>query len=133
MGYAPDKWDMLHQFLKKKGFSDEDLTLSGATMPKRSGDGFLDKFRGRVVFPLIDVSGKIVGFTGRDLVGRDPKYLNTQDTLVYNKSSFLYGLDKAKVDIKKKGVVFVEGQMDVIKAHQNGIKNVVASSGTAYN
>lgn len=131
VGYAPDKWDTLHQFLTKKGYSDEEMSLAGVVLPKRDGKGFIDKFRGRVVFPLIDVTGRTVGFTGRDLVGRDPKYLNTQETLVYNKSGYLYGLDKAKVEIKKKGVIFVEGQVDVITAYKNGIKNVIASSGTA--
>jgi len=91
----------------------------------------VDKFRGRVIFPFVDVSGKIVGFGGRDVVGRDPKYLNTQETIVYNKSAFLYGLDKAKAAVKKDGAIFVEGQMDVIKAWQKNITNVVAASGTS--
>jgi len=131
LGYAPNNWDTLHQLLRKKGYADEDLQLSGVVMPKRSEKGFIDKFRGRVMFPFVDVSGKIVGFSGRDIVGRDPKYLNTQETIVFNKSAYLYGLEKAKVSIKKEGAIFVEGQMDVIKAWQNDITNVVAASGTS--
>ncbi len=128
IGYAPEKWDLLYKLLSKKGFSEEDIYLSGSIISQKK----IDKFRGRIMFPLVDISGKIVGFTGRDIIGRDPKYLNSPETLVYNKSSYLYGLDKAKVEIKKKGVVLVEGQVDVIKAYQNGIKNVIASSGTAF-
>jgi DNA primase len=132
LGYAPNTWDTLYRFLHKKGYKDEDLLLSGAVIPRKSEEGgFVDKFRGRIIFPFFDVSGKVVGFGGRDIVGRDPKYLNTQETLVFNKSAFLYGLDKARVDIKKEGVVFVEGPMDVIKAWQNDITNVVAASGTS--
>jgi len=131
LGYAPNTWDTLYQFLHKKGYSDENLLATGVVLPRRSGGGFLDKFRGRVVFPFVDVSGKIVGYGGRDVVGRDPKYLNTQETIVFNKSAFLYGLDKAKAAVKKDGAVFVEGQMDVIKAWQNDITNVVAASGTS--
>ncbi len=131
LGYAPNNWDTLNQFLTKKGFETGDLELSGVVVQKRDEKGHIDKFRGRVMFPLIDTSDKIVGFSARDIVGRDPKYLNTQETLIFNKSAFIYGLNKAKVDIKKEGVVFVEGQMDVIKAWQNDIKNVVAVSGTS--
>lgn len=131
LGYAPNTWDTLHKFLIKKGYINENQLLVGAIQEKRDGTGFIDKFRGRITFPLIDTSGKIVGFSGRDIVGRDPKYLNTQETMIFNKSAFIYGLNTAKVDIKKEGVVFVEGQMDVIKAWQNSIKNVVAISGTS--
>lgn len=131
LGYAPNTWDTLYQFLNKKGHSDENLLITGVVMARRSGEGFIDKFRGRIVFPFVDVSGKIVGYSGRDVVGRDPKYLNTQETIVFNKSAFLYGLDKAKAAVKKDGAIFVEGQMDVIKAWQNDITNVVAASGTS--
>jgi len=132
LGYAPNTWDTLYQYLRKKGFSDEELALSGTVIPRRSEEkGFVDKFRGRVMFPFFDVSEKIVGFGGRDVVDREPKYLNTQETIVFNKSAFLYGLDKAKVEVKKSGAVFVEGPMDAIKAWQNEIHNVVAASGTS--
>lgn len=131
LGYAPNNWDTLYQFLTKKGYDKENLLLAGVVQKKRDGSGFIDKFRGRITFPFIDTSGKIVGFSGRDVVDRDPKYLNTQETMIFNKSAFIYGLNHAKVEIKKKGVVFVEGQMDVVKAWQHGVKNVVAVSGTS--
>lgn len=131
LGYAPDNWDILTKYLIKKGFGVQDIIEAGVATRKKSGDGFIDKFRGRIVFPFIDLGGNIVGFSGRDIIGRDPKYLNTQETIVFNKSAFLYGLNNSKVDIKKHGAIFVEGQVDVLSAQQHGIKNVVASSGTA--
>jgi len=131
LGYAPDSWDVLCRFLKKKGFKDEELILSGVAVKRNSGEGIIDKFRGRVLFPLIGVDGKILGFTGRTIFDREPKYLNTSDTPIFHKSFFLFGLNKARVSIKKEGVVFVEGQTDVISAHQSGIENVICISGTA--
>lgn len=131
IGYAPDDWEILYKFLSKKGFSDEDLENSGTVIKKRDGNGYIDKFRNRVMFPLIDTQDKVVGFTGRALGEQSPKYLNTQETLVFYKSSFIYGLNFAKSSIKHNGAVFVEGQMDVISAFQAGINNVVCSSGTS--
>lgn len=131
IGYAPNSWETLYNYLKKKGFSDEDLAQSGVVTQRYSGDGLRDKFVGRVVFPLSGVDKKIVGFTGRTIFDKDPKYLNTSETPVFHKTYFLYGLDKAKLAIKHEGAVFVEGQMDVISAHQAGIHNVIATSGTS--
>lgn len=131
LGYAPNSWDTLSKFLRSKGYKDQDLILSGVAVKRSSGSSVIDKFRGRIIFPLIGVDGKVLGFTGRTIFDRNPKYLNTGETPVFHKSYFLYGLDKGKVDIKKDGVVFVEGQTDAISAHQIGIKNVVCISGTA--
>lgn len=131
IGYAPQTWDLLFRFLTKKGIKTEDMLAAGVVIKKRESEGYLDKFRGRIMFPLTGIDGKIVGFTGRAMFNKEPKYLNTAETPVFYKTSFLYGLDKARVFLKNEGVIFVEGQMDVIKAHQEGIKNVVASSGTA--
>ncbi|OGC45234.1 DNA primase [candidate division WWE3 bacterium RBG_19FT_COMBO_34_6] len=131
LGYAPNRWSSLYDFLKKKGFADDDLLLSGVVIKKSSGEGFIDKFRGRIIFPLIAEDGKVVGFNGRDIVGKDPKYLNTAETLVFNKGSFLYGLNKSKLEVKKSGAILVEGPVDVINSCQHGITNVIASSGTA--
>lgn len=133
LGYAPDTWDTLVQFLRRKGFDDKDIVASGVGIPKRSGQGLIDKFRGRIAYPLIAPDGKVVGFTARTIFNREPKYINTNETLVFHKNNYVYGLDKAKVALKKDGAVFVEGQMDVIGAHQAGFTNVVASSGTALN
>lgn len=134
VGFIPDQWDLLVKYLLKKGNSIDDLLLSGLVI-KKDGGGFYDRFRGRVMFPIWDTHGNTVGFTGRILVETEKsggKYVNTPQTLVFDKSRILYGLNKAKTDIKSKDLaVLVEGQMDVIACHQAGMKNVVASSGTA--
>lgn len=140
IGFIPDQWDLLTQYLIKKGSSIDDLVASGLTI-KRDGAvagssrGFYDRFRGRVMFPIWDVHGTVVGFTGRVLVETEHsggKYVNTPQTLVYDKSRVVFGLNKAKQEIKAKDVmVMVEGQMDVIACHQAGMKHVVATSGTA--
>jgi DNA primase len=140
VGFIPEQWDLLTQYLLKKGNSIDDLIASGLTIKKEGADlaskkGYYDRFRGRIMFPIWDVHGNIVGFTGRVLVETERsggKYVNTPQTLVYDKSRVLYGLNKAKMEIKNKDLtVLVEGQMDVIACHQAGMKNVVAASGTA--
>src|SRR3989339_1687286 len=140
VGYVPEQWDLLTNYLLKKGYGIEDLVASGLTIKRdgadaQTGRGFYDRFRGRIMFPLSDAHGNVVGFTGRILVEKENsggKYVNTPQTPVYDKSRVIYGLDKAKSEIKAKDLtVMVEGQMDVIACHQAGMKNVVASSGTA--
>ena len=139
LGYAPVAWETLNNYLTKKGFKEEDIFLAGLTIKKEKGIGFYDRFRGRIIFPINDVLGNTVGFTGRvlekpqDIKEEDvPKYVNTPQTLIYDKSRVLYGLDKAKNSIKKeKLAVIVEGNMDCLSSHQVDVKNVVASSGTA--
>lgn len=132
LGFAPDKWDFAANYLLKKGYLEEDIISSGISYVSRDGSKLIDKFRNRVMFPFIDVDAKILGFTARALAkDQEPKYLNTNDTQIFHKNLYVYALDKAKVSIKKEGAVFVEGQMDVISAHQAGITNTVASSGTA--
>ena len=126
LGYAPKTWDLLYKYLKKKDYKDKRLEQAGVIVPRKKGDGYIDKFRGRVVFPLLDTTGKVQGFMGRTVLDAVPKYLNTSDTPVFTKSSFVYGLAQARVAIKKKGAVFVEGPMDVVSAFQYGLKNVVA-------
>lgn len=130
LGYAPDSWDSLVGFLKGKKHKGEEILAAGLIVSAKSGN-YIDKFRKRITFPLTDLSGNVVGFTARVLDDGEPKYLNTPETLVFHKSSYLFGLDRAKVALKKDGAVFVEGQMDVISAHQAGFLNVVASSGTS--
>jgi DNA primase len=140
IGYSADQWELLTKYLIKKGFTYEDIVASGLAIKRdgadvASGRGFYDRFRGRVMFPISDVHGNCVGFTGRVLVETENsggKYVNTPQTLLYDKSRVLYGLHKAKIEIKAKDlVVLVEGQMDVVACHQAGMKNVVAASGTA--
>lgn len=135
LGYAPDSWQTLLIFLTKKGFKEKEIALAGlAIQSERSKDRYYDRFRDRLIFPLFDVHGEIVGFSGRILEKDEKKvkYINTPQTLIYDKSRILYGLDKAKQEIKeKKLAIITEGQMDVLASYQIGIKNVVASSGTA--
>ncbi len=131
LGFAPETWSTLFESLSKKKYSITDMVTAGVVIPKRSQTGYIDRFRARVMFPLTGIDGKIVGFTGRSLDGSEPKYLNTSETLVFHKNGYIYGLEKAKISLKKEGAVFVEGQMDVISAHQAGITNVIASSGTS--
>src|SRR3989344_1434082 len=131
LGYAPDSWDGLISLLAKRKYSVSDILASCVVVAKKSGDGYLDKFKGRIIFPFTGIDGNVVGFSGRTVFDREPKYINTSETLVFHKSSFLYGLDKAKVGIRKKGAVFVEGPTDVISSYQAGVDNVVATSGTA--
>ena len=129
LGYAPDDGEALVGALKKKGFSAKELAEAGLT--NRFGG---DIFRGRMTVPLMDASGQVIGFTGRIL--RDepnaPKYLNTPQTLLYDKSRHVFGLSQAKEAIRKgDGSVLVEGNLDVVSSHQAGVKNVVATAGTA--
>lgn len=135
IGYAPDSWDLLLNLLRKKGFKYNDILLSGMVVKNDRGQLY-DRFRQRLMFPIFDHNANIVGFTGRILdeskENQGGKYVNSPQTLIYNKSLIAYGLDKAKSEIKKQDlVVVVEGNMDVIASHQAGVKNVIASSGTA--
>ncbi len=140
IGYVPEQWDLLTQYFLKKGIGVEDLVAAGLTIKKDgaqagSSRGYYDRFRGRIMFPIQNVHGDVVGFTGRILVEKENsggKYVNTPETLVYQKSRILYGLYQAKQPIRKSDLtVMVEGQMDVIACHSHGMENVVASSGTA--
>ena len=140
IGFGPEQWDLLTQYLLKKGHSIDDLVAVGLTIKKAGADiqtqkGFYDRFRGRIMFPISDTYGAVVGFTGRVLVETEKsggKYVNTPQTIVYDKSRVVFGLNYAKPEIKAKDlIVMVEGQMDVIACHQAGMKNVVATSGTA--
>ncbi len=134
LGYAPDSWDLLSKFLKKKGYKESGIFSAGMTVKKDKG-GYYDRFRGRIMFPINNVSGQTIGFSSRVMPGADEshaKYINTPETAIYNKSRVLYGLDKSKVEIRKKDLcVMVEGNMDVIASFQAEIENVVATSGTA--
>lgn len=139
VGYAQAGWDTTYQALKKKGFADDDIFQAGLTIKKDRGTGYYDRFRNRIMFPISDVHGTVVGFSGRILDALvDPKgpvpakYINSPQTIAYDKGRVLYALNLAKQAIKQADrVVLVEGQMDCLMSHQAGVKNVVASSGTA--
>jgi DNA primase len=133
IGYAPKGWNGLRDHLRSKAFSDEELVAAGLVS---SGDkGVYDRFRGRLIWPIRDVTGQTIGFGARKLYDDDqgPKYLNTSETAVYHKSQVLYGLDLAKRDIaKQRQVVVVEGYTDVMAAHLSGITTAIATCGTAF-
>jgi DNA primase len=135
VGYAPDEWDSLYKFLKGKGFTDEELMLAG--LVKEGTRGPIDRYRNRLIWPVKDISGDVVGFGARKLASDDvdqgPKYLNSPETPIYKKNQILYGLDMAKKEISKtRQVVIVEGYTDVMAAHLAGVSTAVATCGTAF-
>ena len=135
IGFASDSFDELQRFLIKKGFKHDVLVKSGLfSLKDASGGSMYDKFRGRLMFPIFDYMGRVIGFGGRALqADQEPKYLNSPETPIYSKGRVLYGLSHAKKAIKENDkVVVVEGYFDVISLYQAGICNVVASSGTAF-
>ena len=133
LGYAPDQWDGLLKHLQHvEGLSPELLESAGLVVPRKGGNGFYDRFRGRVIVPIRDRQGRVIGFGGRSLDGSDPKYLNSPETEVFEKGKHLFGLDQAANAIRKDDrAVVVEGYFDVIALHAAGITNAVASLGTA--
>jgi len=137
VGLAPDKFDELNNYLIKSGYSVKDIERAGLNFKTERGS-YVDRFRGRIMFPLCNHFGKVVGFSGRILPRLESlkpelgKYVNTPETLIFNKSRILYGLHKTKRNIaRQKTAVLVEGQMDFLMAYQDGIENAVATSGTA--
>ncbi|MCX4574815.1 DNA primase [Streptomyces sp. NBC_01571] len=133
VGYSPQGWDHLTRHLRGKGFSDKELLLSGLSQEGRRGP--IDRFRGRLMWPIRDIGGEVVGFGARKLYEADngPKYLNTPDTAIYRKSQVLYGIDLAKKEIAKTSrAVVVEGYTDVMACHLAGITTAIATCGTAF-
>ena len=133
LGYAPDQWDGLLKHLQQvEGCSPEMLEAAGLVVPRKGGNGFYDRFRHRVIVPIHDRQGRVIGFGGRSLDGSEPKYLNSPETELFEKGKHLFGLDKATNAIRKDDrAVVVEGYFDVIALHAAGITNAVASLGTA--
>ena len=133
LGYAPERWDgLLNHLQQVEGLNPELLEAAGLVVPRRGGDGFYDRFRHRVMVPIRDRQGRIIGFGGRSLDGSEPKYLNSPETEVFEKGKHLFGLDKAVNAIRKDDrAVVVEGYFDVIALHAAGITNAVAALGTA--
>ena len=134
VGYAPASWDSLTRHLRSKGFTDQEIQVAG--LGTTGSRGIYDRFRGRLVWPIRDITGATVGFGARRLDDNDkesPKYLNTPETPIYKKSQLLYGLDLAKKSIvTQHKVVIVEGYTDVMAAHVAGVTNAVATCGTAF-
>jgi len=134
IGYAPEAWSHLSDFLVSRGYKREDIVKSGLAISKDQNK-FFDRFRSRIIFPIRGFNGETIGFTGRIFGNTDEneaKYLNTPNTLLYDKSQALFGIDKAKLEIRKSDFcILVEGNVDCIMSHQAGLKNCIAVSGTA--
>ncbi len=133
IGYAPDSYDATYTHLLKKGFSRSEIVKSGLGIQKElAEERIYDRFRHRVIFPIFDPQGEVIGFGGRTLGDDDAKYINSPDSPLYNKSVALFGFSQAKESLRqKKAVILVEGYFDVLAFHKIGIENVVAVSGTA--
>lgn len=131
LGYSLDSWNSLMNYLISIGYKNEDLIECGLFGYKSETKKIYDKFRNRVMFPIFDYRGNVIGFGGRVLDDSLPKYLNSPDTLIFNKRQNLYGLNFARKEIKDRSIILVEGYMDLISLYQYGIKNVVATLGTA--
>ena len=137
IGYAPSDWRQLRAYLASKKYTDAEVLSVGLIKKtdKKTDDPYYDVFRGRIMFPIADSSGRVVAFSGRIVVDdeKSPKYLNSPETVLFTKSKVLYGLDKAKQSIRTSNyAILVEGQMDLVMSHQAGFTNTVAASGTAF-
>lgn len=133
LGFAPDSWDGLYKHLRSKGYSDDLMVQANLITPRKNAKGYFDRFRRRVMYPIIDLRSNVVAFGGRILPDDDSpaKYINTSDTPVYNKSRNVYAMNIAK-NSKADSIILCEGYMDVIAMHQAGFDNAVAACGTAF-
>jgi DNA primase len=131
LGFSPDAWETVKNYLLGKGYTEKELVETGLVIEKEEG-GSYDRFRNRLMFPICDSQGRVTGFGARVLDDSLPKYINSPQTPIFDKSNSLYGIDKAKSVIRKKNLaIIVEGYMDVLTAHQNSWQNVVGSMGTS--
>lgn len=130
IGASQESWDGLLRALQKRGYAPADVAQAGLAIARESG-GHYDRFRDRLIFPLFNVVGDIVGFAGRAFGDAMPKYLNTPETPLFDKGKMLYGLDRAKKHVGEYGIILTEGYMDVITLHKAGVRSAVASMGTA--
>jgi DNA primase len=131
LGFSPNKWDGLLTYLAKAGYREDEMLAVGLIVQRETG-GFYDRFRNRLMFPIRDAKSRVVGFGGRALDDSLPKYLNSPQSLLFDKSSIIYGIERARGAIGQNDcVVITEGYMDTLAAHQFGFENTVASMGTA--
>lgn len=131
LGYAKDGWDNLYNYLRELGYSKEELISSGLCQKSQRQDSAYDAFRDRLIFPIIATTGKVIGFGARTMKNEEPKYLNTGDTMIFNKRMNLYGLNMQRGK-KLSDLILVEGYLDVISLYKSGVTNAVASLGTAF-
>ena len=131
LGFSHDSWEILKKFLMDRGYEERELIEAGLIVEKEGG-GSYDRFRNRLMFPICDIQGRVTGFGARALDESLPKYINSPQTTIFDKSSLLYGIDKAKSSVRQRNLlIIVEGYMDVLTAHQHGWQNTVASMGTS--
>lgn len=132
LGFAPDAWDGLFKHLVSRGVAPALIEHAGLTLPRENKDGYYDRFRNRLMFPVIDTRGRVIAFSGRALADIEPKYMNSPESPIYHKGETIFGLNLARDEIKKeKSAVLVEGNVDLLMAYQSGVKNVTAPLGTA--
>src|SRR5262245_11009136 len=132
LGYAPEGWDHLLGAARKDGHPVEALLGAGLVLPRQTGPGHYDRFRGRLIFPIADTQGRVIAFGGRGLAGEEPKYLNSPETSLYQKGQTLYALHLAREAMTgSRRALLVEGYVDCLMAHQHGLKETVAVLGTA--
>ena len=132
LGYVRPEWDGLLKHLKQRNYTPAQMERAGLVVKRSEGEGYYDRFRGRIIFPIRDMTGQVIAFGGRVMDDSLPKYLNSSETALYSKSTCLYGLDMAKDHGRKQGYfIIVEGYLDAIACHQYGIRNAVATLGTA--
>ncbi len=133
LGYAPDGWNALLSAMARESLGESLLAEAGLVLPRQTGNGYYDRFRGRLLFPIRDVQGRVIAFGGRALAGEEPKYLNSPETPLYSKGQNLYALDVARAGIREKNrAIIVEGYLDCLMAHQHGFAETVAALGTAF-
>ena len=133
LGYAPEGWNVLLTAMALQGVTADQLVQAGLALPRQTGGGFYDRFRGRLLFPIRDPQGRVIAFGGRALAGEEPKYLNSPETPLYVKGQTLYALDVARTAMREKNrAIIVEGYLDCLMAHQHGFGETVAALGTAF-
>lgn len=131
LGFSPNAWEPLKQYLMARGYQEKELIEAGLIIQREEGNSY-DRFRNRLIFPIYDMQGRVIGFGARALDDSLPKYVNSPQTPIFDKSGSLYGIDKAKATVRKENAaIIVEGYMDALTAHQHGWRNVVASMGTS--
>ncbi len=132
IGYANDEWDNLLNYLKNKGYNETDILKTGLIIKNEKNNSYYDRFRNRVIFPIFDVKKRIIGFGGRVIDDSLPKYLNSPESIIFNKGYNLYGIHIARENVRDKSFILVEGYMDVIKMHVHGYSATVAALGTSF-
>lgn len=132
IGYANGEWDNLLNYLKNEGYSEEDILKTGLIIKNKNNNTYYDRFRNRVIFPIFDVNKRIIGFGGRVIDDSMPKYLNSPESLIFNKGYNLYGIHLARESVRNNSFILVEGYMDVIKMHVHGYTTAVAALGTSF-